>query len=129
MLIANGISNEPSRYSVDETTKRFQDLLETKGVTLFALIDHSGEARKIGIEMRPTKLLVFGSPQAGTPLMLEAPSSAIDLPLKVLVWEDSEGQVWLSYNNPRYLGQRHAIPENLLQNIAVVKGLAVSAGS
>lgn len=128
MLADNGIISEQSSYSVDETTAKFKDLLQTKGVTLFALIDHSGEAKKVGLDMRPTKLLIFGNPRAGTPLMLASPSSAIDLPLKVLVWEDSDGQVWLSYNDPAYLMQRHSIPKELLQNIAVVKNLVANAG-
>ena len=103
-------------------------ILQSKGVTLFALVDHSGEAEKVGMKMRPTKLLIFGSPKAGTPLMLAAPSIAIDLPLKILVWEDAQGKVWLSYNSPEYLEQRHGLPPNLLQNIAVVGTLAAKAG-
>src|SRR5262249_39160348 len=102
--------------------------LEAKGVTLFALVDHSGEAAKAGMTMRPTKLLIFGSPRAGTPLMLAAPSIAIDLPLKILVSEDSNGKVWLSYNSPEYLKDRHGLPQDLLQNIAIVEALAIKAG-
>jgi uncharacterized protein (DUF302 family) len=82
----------------------------------------------VGMKMRPTKLLIFGSPKAGTPLMLAAPSIAIDLPLKVLVWEDAQGKVWLSYSSPEYLQQRHGVPFNLMQNIAVVGTLAAKAG-
>lgn len=89
-------------------------LLQAKGVTLFALVDHSGEAAKIGMTTRPTKLLIFGNPKAGTPLMLAAPSSAIDLPLKLLVWEDEQGKVWLSYNSPEYLERRHGLPHGLV---------------
>lgn len=95
---------------------------------MFALVDHSGEAEKVGIKMRPTKLLVFGSPKAGTPLMLAAPSIAIDLPLKILVWEDAQGKVWVSYNSSDYLRERHSLPQDLLQNIAVVEALAAKAG-
>ncbi|HKE22741.1 MAG TPA: DUF302 domain-containing protein [Bryobacteraceae bacterium] len=124
----NGIVSIPSSHSVDETVRRVQDILQAKGITLFALIDHSGEAEKVGIKMRPTKLLIFGSPKAGTPLMLAAPTIAIDLPLKILVWEDAQGKVWLTYNNPDYLQQRHDLPANLLQNIAVVGALAAAAG-
>ena len=87
------------------------------------MIDHSGEAAKVGMTMPPTKLLIFGSPKAGTPLMLAAPSVAIDLPLKILVWEDGQGKVWISYNSPEYLKERHGLPEALLQNIAVVETL------
>ena len=88
---------------MDETTQRLRGILKAKGVTLFALVDHSGEAEKVGMKMRPTKLLIFGSPKAGTPIMLAAPTIAIDLPLKILVWEDEAGKVWVSYNAPDYL--------------------------
>jgi uncharacterized protein (DUF302 family) len=123
-----GIVNTPSNHSVDQTVDRLKSILESKGITLFALVDHSGEAAKVEMKMRPTKLLIFGSPKAGTPLMLAAPSIAIDLPLKILVWEDSQGKVWLSYNSPEYLKERHGLPENLLPNIAVVEALATTAG-
>jgi uncharacterized protein (DUF302 family) len=124
----NGIVDVPSNHSVDETVARVKDILQTKGITLFALVDHSGEAEKVGMKMRPTKLLIFGSPKAGTPLMLAAPSIAIDLPLKILVWEDDKGKVWLSYNSPEYLQERHNLPANLVPNIAVVGTLAAKAG-
>jgi len=123
----NGVINKPSNHSVDETVGKLTSILQAKGVTLFALIDHSGEAEKVGLKMKPTKLMIFGSPKAGTPLMLAAPSSAIDLPLKILVWEDAEGKVWISYNSPSYLQDRHRIPSDLLQNISVVEGLAAKA--
>jgi uncharacterized protein (DUF302 family) len=123
----NGIVDVPSKHSVDETVQRLKDILQTKGITLFALIDHSGEAEKVGIKMRPTKLLIFGSPKGGTPLMLAAPSVAIDLPLKILVWEDADHKVWLSYNSSEYLQKRHDFPSELLQNIAVVPTLAAKA--
>lgn len=122
-----GIVNQPSNHSVDQTVEKLKDILHAKGVTLFALVDHSGEAEKVGMKMPATKLLIFGSPKAGTPLMLAAPSSAIDLPLKILVWEDKRGKVWLSYNSSQYLKQRHDLPEDLLQNIAVVGTLAEKA--
>ena len=124
----NGIIDKPSNHSVDQTVERLKEIFQAKGVTLFALIDHSGEAEKVGMKMRPTKLLIFGSPKAGTPLMLAAPSIAIDLPLKILVWEDGQGKVWVSYNSPAYLQARHGVPSELLQNIAVVETLAVKAG-
>ena len=123
----NGIIEKPSNHSVDETVDRLKHLLHSQGVPLFALVDHSGEAEKVGMKMRPTKLLIFGNPKAGTPLMLAAPSIAIDLPLKVLVREDSDGQVWVSYNSPEYLKQRHGLPEDLLANIAVVQALVSKA--
>jgi len=124
----NGIVSRPSNHPVDETVEKLKGILQAKGVALFALVDHSGEAEKVGMKMRPTKLLIFGSPKAGTPLMLAAPSVAIDLPLKILVWEDGAGKVWVSYNRPAYLQQRHGLPQDLLQNIAVVETLAVKAG-
>jgi uncharacterized protein (DUF302 family)/uncharacterized membrane protein YidH (DUF202 family) len=120
----NGIINKASNHSVDETVEKLKGILQAKGVTLFALVDHSGEAEKVGMKMRPTKLLIFGNPKGGTPIMLAAPSAAIDLPLKILVWEDAQGKVWASYNSPAYLQQRHGIPQDLLPNIAVVDALA-----
>jgi uncharacterized protein (DUF302 family) len=116
--------NIPSHHSVDQTVAKLKGILQSKDLTLFALIDHSGEAEKVGMKMRPTKLLIFGSPKAGTPLMLDAPSIAIDHPLKILVWEGSQGKVWLSYNSPEYLRERHGLPQNLLPSIAVVETLA-----
>ena len=106
----NGIVSKPSKHSVDETVAKLQAILQAKGVAVFALIDHSGEAEKVGMHMRPTKLLIFGNPKGGTPLMLAAPSIAIDLPLKILVWEDDQGKVWVSYNSPEYLAERHGLP-------------------
>jgi uncharacterized protein (DUF302 family) len=123
----NGIVDVASHHSVDETVDRVKNILQSKGITLFALIDHSGEAAKVGMKMPPTKLLIFGSPKAGTPLMLAAPSIAIDLPLKILVWEDTQGKVWLSYNSSEYLAERHGLPQDLVQNIAVVATLAAKA--
>jgi len=124
----NGIIAIPSIHTVDQTVEKLKSILQSKNVTLFALIDHSGEAEKAGMKMRPTKLLIFGSPKAGTPLMLTAPSIAIDLPLKILVWEDRHGKVWISYNSPEFLKERHGLPQELLQNIAVVTTLAERAG-
>ncbi len=124
----NGLINEPSNHSVDETTRRLEAALKAKGIALFALVDHSGEAEKVGMSMRPTKLLIFGNPRAGTPLMIAAPTAAIDLPLKILIWEDSDGKVWLSYNDPVYLASRHGIPAELLQNIGAAKSLVTAAG-
>jgi len=95
--------------------------------TLFALVDHSGEAQKVGLKMPPTKWLIFGNPKAGTPLMLASPSSALDLPLKILIWPDATGKAWLSYNTPEYLRERHNFPPELLPNIAVVEILAAKA--
>jgi uncharacterized protein (DUF302 family) len=125
--IANGIVDIASNHSVDETVEKLKGILSAKGVTLFALVDHSGEAEKADMKMRPTKLLIFGSPKAGTPLMLAAPSLALDLPLKILVWEDEGGKTWVSYNAPDYLRERHGVPQELMQNIAVIEALAAKA--
>ena len=123
----NGIIALPSNHSVDDTVEKMKQILQARGVTLFALIDHSGEAEKVGLKMPPTKLLIFGNPKGGTPLMLASPSTAIDLPLKILVSQDAAGKVWVSYNSSAYLKERHGLPENLLQNIAVVETLAAKA--
>ncbi len=124
----NGIIDRPSTHSVEQTVDRLKTILQPRGITLFALVDHSREAEKVGFEMRPTKLLIFGSPRAGTPLMLAAPSIAIDLPLKILVWEDDKGKTWISYNSPEYLKERHGLPRDLVQTIAVVGTLAEKVG-
>jgi uncharacterized protein (DUF302 family) len=123
----NGIVSIPTAHSVDTVVEKLKAMLQATGVTLFALVDHSGEAAKAGMKMPPTKLLIFGNPKAGTPLMLAAPSSAIDLPLKLLVWEDGGGKVWISYNSPQYLARRHGIPPELLANIAAAGALAEKA--
>jgi uncharacterized protein (DUF302 family) len=123
----NGIITKASNHSVDDTVEKLKEILLAKGVTLFAMIDHSGEAEKVGMKMPPTKLLIFGNPKGGSPLMLAAPSSAIDIPLKILVSQDASGKVWVSYNSPAYLKERHGLPENLPQNIAVVETLAAKA--
>jgi uncharacterized protein (DUF302 family) len=122
-----GIIDVPSRYSVPETLERIEAILKEKGITVFALVDHSGEAEKSGLKMRPTQLLIFGSPKGGTPLMVAAPRLAIDLPLKALAWQDEQGQVWLSYNSPDYLQQRHGFPTELVRNIAGIGALIQTA--
>ena len=126
-IAQNGIVSIPSKQSVDHTVEKLEQILKAKGVNLFALVDHSGEAEKAGMRMRPTKLLIFGSPKAGTPLMIAAPSIAIDLPLKILVWEDGNGKVSVSYNSLAYLQARHHLPQELVSNIAVVEALAAKA--
>ena len=123
----NGIVTVPSLHSVNQTIQKLETILAAKGVTLFALIDHGGEAEKVGLRMHPTKLLIFGNPKAGTPVMIASPGIAIDLPLKILVWEDSGGKVWVSYNATAYLQTRHAVPLELVQNIGVVEALAAMA--
>lgn len=122
----NGLINLNSPYSVAETTKRLETALQAKGIALFCHVDHSGEAQKAGLEMHPTQLLIFGSPKGGTPLMLASPTLAIDLPLKALIWEDAGNKVWISYNSPEYLQQRHGVPAELLKNIAVIGPLLQS---
>ena len=122
-----GIVDKASHHSVEETVDRLINILQSKGITLFAVIDHSREAEKVGLKMPATKLLIFGNPKAGTPLMLAAPTIAIDLPLKILVWEDVERTVWLSYNSADYLQNRHGLPRELLGNIAVVETVAAEA--
>ena len=123
----NGIIDVRSRYSVPETLARLQSILKEKNISVFALIDHSGEAEKAGLKMRPTQLLIFGSPKGGTPLMVAAPRLAIDLPLKALAWQDEQGKVWLSYNSPEYLQQRHGFPTELIKNVAVIGALVQKA--
>ena len=120
----NGMVSRRSNHSVDETLERLTRTLESKGVTIFTIVDHSGEAEKVGMKMPPTKVVMFGSPKAGTPLMLAAPSIAIDLPLKILISEDRDGNTWVSYNSLEYLRERHGLPQELLQNIAVIETLA-----
>jgi uncharacterized protein (DUF302 family) len=124
-----GIVSIASIHSVDQTIEKLEQLLHDKGVKLFALVDHGGEAERAGMQMRPTKLVIFGNPKAGTPLMIASPSIAIDLPLKILVWEDSSSKVWISYNSPAYLQARHSLPQHLVQNIAVVEALAATAAA
>jgi uncharacterized protein (DUF302 family) len=126
-LQGNGVLQVASKYSVDATVQRLESVLAERGIRVFALIDHSGEAEKVGMKMRPTKLVIFGNPKGGTPVMVAAPSVAIDLPLKALVAEDAAGKVWVSYNSPEYLQQRHSVPEELIKNIAVVGALVAKA--
>lgn len=123
----NGVVRIASKHSVADTVAKLQTMLQAKNVKLFAIVDHSGEAASVGLKMPNTKLLIFGNPQAGTPLMLASPSVAIDLPLKVLVAEDAAGAVWISYNAPSYLQQRHGFGTELLPNIAVIETLAAKA--
>jgi uncharacterized protein (DUF302 family) len=122
--MSQGIVTSQSRYSFAETVEKLEALLKEKGIKLFTIIDHSGEAASAGLSMPPTKVLIFGNPKGGTPLMLAAPSAAIDLPLKILVAEDAQGKVWLSWNDPTYLQQRHGFPKELITNIAAAGMLA-----
>ncbi|MGH9718038.1 MAG: DUF302 domain-containing protein [Candidatus Acidiferrales bacterium] len=124
---SQGIVSKPSNHSVDETIAKLQQILQSKGIALFALVDHSGEAARVGLQMPPTKLLIFGNPKAGTPLMLASPGIAIDLLLKILVSQDAEGKVWLSYNDPAFLMDRHNLPAEYLPVLAGVEMLATKA--
>ena len=123
----NGIVSKPSKYSVPETLLRLENVVKSKGLTVFARIDHSGEAERVGLKMRPAQLLIFGNPKTGTPLMIASPSMAIDLPQKALAWEDASGKVWLSYNDPAYLKQRHALEDESMKTLAAIAGLADQA--
>ncbi len=128
MSSGNGLVQVASHYSVDETLRRLEAAFAEKGLRVFAVIDHSGAAEKVGLKMRPTKVVIFGSPKGGTPLMVAAPSLAIDLPLKALVAEDAAGKVSVTYNDPDYLRDRHGVPGELIKNLAgagVVIGKAV----
>jgi uncharacterized protein (DUF302 family) len=123
----NGMVHLSSPYSVPETLRRLESLLQNRGLAVFGRIDHSGEAEKAGLKMRPTELIIFGSPKQGTPLMVASPTLAIDLPLKALAWEDAAGKVWLSYNAPEYLKRRHNIPDDLMPNIGGIGALLQKA--
>jgi uncharacterized protein (DUF302 family) len=127
MNTANGIVKIPCNQSVDRAIQKLEEILQSMGVKVFAVIDHSGEAEKVGMQMRPTRVLIFGNPKAGTPLMIASPSIAIDLPLRILVAEDIDGKVWISYNDPEWLQARHGLPQELVRNIAVVEALARKA--
>jgi uncharacterized protein (DUF302 family) len=122
-----GLINVASKYSVPETIERLQSVVKSHGLTVFALINFGGDAEKVGLAMQPAQLLIFGNPKAGTPLMIASPSIAIDLPLKALAWENSNGKVWLSYNKPEYLQQRHRLPDDLVKNISGIKELVEKA--
>jgi uncharacterized protein (DUF302 family) len=123
----NGIVTIAGGLSVDQTVQKLKGMLEAKGIKLFALIDHSGEAGAEGMQMPATKLLIFGDPKAGTPLMIASPSAAIDLPLKILVAEDAGGATRISYNDAAWLQTRHGFPAELVPNIAAVAPLAATA--
>ena len=124
---SRGLVHLSSPHSVSETLARLEGVVRSKGVPILARIDHSRDAARVGLKMNATELLIFGNAKAGTPLMVASPTLAIDLPLKALVWQDADGKVWLSYNSPEYLGERHSVPPELLRNIAVIKVLCEEA--
>lgn len=115
-----GMVNVKSPRSVSGTAERLQSLLRDKGMTVFLVVDHAAGARKAGLELRPTSLVIFGNAKVGTPLMRCQQTVAMDLPQKALIWEDAQGQVWLSYNDPQYLAERHGVPgcEQVLRKIS-----------
>jgi uncharacterized protein (DUF302 family) len=117
MKAGEGIISKASKYSVPETLDRVDALLRSKGIKIFVRVDHSGEAEKAGLKMPPTQLLIFGNPKGGTPVMLAAPTAAIDLPLKALAWQDGDGKVWLSYNDPEYLKRRFGLTDDQIKTI------------
>jgi len=123
----NGIVTLSSPHSVANTLERLRTIVQAKGLTILACVDHSGDAARVGLQMQPTKLLIFGNPKAGTPLMIASPGVAIDLPLKALIWQDNGDKVWLSYNSPDYLKERHSLPDALLQNIAGIAQICAEA--
>jgi uncharacterized protein (DUF302 family) len=122
----NGLIQLATKHSFEDTFQRLESAVTSKGLTIFARINFSDDAAKAGLKMNPTRLLVFGNPRAGTPLMLAAPSLAIDFPLKILVSSDNDGKVWVTYNSPEYLKDRHDIPDDLLKNIAGIVPIAES---
>jgi uncharacterized protein (DUF302 family) len=129
MNSADGIVTKPANCTVEEAVNKIKSLLVIRGITLFAVIDHSGEAEAAGMKMPDTKLVIFGNPRGGTPLMLASPSIAIDLPLKLLLAEDANGRCLISYNSPQYLQQRHGLSNDLIQNIAIIEALAAEVAA
>jgi uncharacterized protein (DUF302 family) len=123
----DGIISKPSKYSVPETIHRLETILTSKGIKIFTLVDHSGEAEKAGLKMPPTQLLIFGNPKGGTPVMLAAPTAAIDLPLKALAWQDADGKFWLSYNDPAYIQRRYSLSDDVMKPLAGLGALIEQA--
>lgn len=118
-----GIITKLSPFSVEETLERLQEAMRIRGLTVFAHVNHSGEAERVGLKMQEAHVLIFGNPKAGTPLMIASPLLALDLPLKILVWQGQDGQVWVSYTSVAYLTARYSIPQALTGNIAGIDGL------
>ncbi len=123
----SNVVTKPSRYSVPETIDRIEQAVTAKGMKVFARIDHGGEAKNVGLTMQPTQLLIFGNPKGGTALMVAQPTAAIDLPMKALAWEDAEGKVWLTYNSPELLQERHGLPVELTSKLNMVGALLEQA--
>jgi uncharacterized protein (DUF302 family) len=123
----DGIISKPSKYSVPETIHRLETILTSKGIKIFTLVDHSGEAEKAGLKMPPTQLLIFGNPKGGTPVMLAAPTAAIDLPLKALAWQDADGKFWISYNDPAYIQRRYGLSDDVMKPLVGLGALIEQA--
>lgn len=126
-MSVEGLTNRSSPYTVSETLDRLEAVLRSKGVKVFARIDHSEAATGAGLAMRPTQVLIFGNPKVGTRVMNVAPTIAIDLPFKALAWEDAAGHVWLSYNSTEYLAQRHRVAEDVIRPLAAIESLLALA--
>jgi len=124
---ADGVISKPSQYSVDETMRKLEEVVRSKGLTVFARIDHRAGARQVSLDMQDEQVLIFGNPRAGTPLMLARPLAGLDLPLRVLVWRDSDGRVWASYEDNAFIAKRYALPGGLEKNIAGVAALVDAA--
>src|SRR5579859_717859 len=122
-----GILSKRSPFSVEETLVRLREAIHSRNLTLFAHIDHSGEAKRVGLTMQEAHVLIFGNPKGGTPLMIASPLLALDLPLKVLVWQSEEKRVWVSSNSVSYLRDRYVIPLELVGNIAVIDAVIEQA--
>jgi uncharacterized protein (DUF302 family) len=126
-MIENGLVQIGSRHTVAETLARLEAIVERKGLAVSACIDHSAAAARVGLTLRPTILFIFGNAQAGTPLMVASQTAGLDLPLKALVWQDENDNVWLSYTSPEHVGERHNIPESLLANIEGIRAICAWA--
>jgi uncharacterized protein (DUF302 family) len=124
-----GLIHLPSAHSAADTLARLGQIVEARGLRIMARIDHSAEAARVGLSLRPTCLLLFGHPKSGTPIMVAAPASALDLPLKALVWQDEQGRAWLSYNSPSFLADRHGLADTLVSNIAGIVDICEQARS
>jgi uncharacterized protein (DUF302 family) len=122
--VIDGLTVLPTQRTVADILARAVSIAQARGVTVFAKIDFSGDAAKVNLTLRPTGMVILGNPAAGTPVMSAAPTSAIDLPLKILAFEDAEGHTWVAYNDPKYLQRRHGFPDALVSNLAAIGGLA-----
>ncbi len=125
--VSNGLIHLRCPYSAEQTMDRLEGIVKSMGISILGKVDHAEHAAQVGLKMNPSALLIFGNPKAGTPLMVASPTAAIDLPLKALVWEDAEGEVWLTYNSPEYFTERHGLPKDLMQNINSIKALCEEA--